>query len=116
MPIVGGALMLIDGGSTTNQVIACILFGLTMGSETDVITYLVTRHFGLRAFGTIMGAVFGAIALGAAFGPLSAGAVYDHFHSYAPFITGIIVAMAVSALVLLTLKCPPEPVSRGEAG
>jgi MFS family permease len=109
MPIVGGVLMLVDGGSTTNQAIACILFGLTMGSETDVITYLVTRHFGLRAFGTIMGTVFGAIALGAAFGPVSAGAVYDHFGSYAPFIMGIIVMMAISALVLLTLKCPPSP-------
>ena len=109
MPIVGGALMLIDGSSTTYQVVACILFGLTMGSETDVITYLVTRHFGLRAFGTIMGAVFGAIALGAAFGPLSAGAVFDHFNSYAPFIMGIIVMMAISALVLLTLKCPDHP-------
>ena len=109
MPIVGGFLMLADGGSTTNQVVACLLFGLTMGSETDVITYLVTRHFGLRAFGTIMGSVFGAIALGAAFGPVSAGAVFDHFHSYAPFIMGIIVMMAISALMLLSLKCPPVP-------
>ena len=56
------------------------------------------------------------LALGAAFGPLSAGAVYDHFNSYAPFIAGIIVAMAISALVLLTLKCPPEPETLGEAG
>lgn len=113
LPIVGGALMLADGGTTASQATACVLFGLTMGSETDVITYLVTRHFGLRAFGTIMGTVFGAIALGAAFGPVTAGAVYDHFRSYAPFIAAIVVMMAISALVLLTLRCPPSPKPEG---
>jgi hypothetical protein len=39
-----------NGPDTVSQILAAIAFGLTLGSEVDVVAYLASRHFcaGLR--------------------------------------------------------------------
>ena len=44
--------------------IAAFLVGLGMGAEGDIIAYLISRYFGLRAFGEIYGYAFSAFTLG----------------------------------------------------
>ena len=100
IPIPGCALLLADGIDTWAFFAAAAMFGLTLGAEVDVIAYLATRHFGLRSFGAIQGAMLCATALGAASGPLAAGATYDRFGDYGGFITATIVLMVLSALVI----------------
>lgn len=103
LPIVACALLFFDGANPLSQAIAAAAFGLTLGAEVDVIAFLMTRHFGLKHFGVLFGAITGALALGSAFGPLAAGAAFDHFGSYAEFLVLTMVFMAVSSLALLTL-------------
>ena len=45
-----------------------------MGAESDIIAYLLSRYFGLRAFGTAFGYSFGAFVLAGAIGTLLMGA------------------------------------------
>jgi MFS family permease len=110
LPIIACLLLLLDGVSFVNQAAAAAIFGLTVGSEVDVIAYLAAKHFGLKNFGALYGALVMALALGTAFGPLAAGAVFDHYHGYTPFLILTIVLMAASAIALLSLGPAPADV------
>jgi predicted MFS family arabinose efflux permease len=112
IPIPGCALLLnaISGGS---DFAAAALFGITLGAEMDVIAYLATRHFGLRHFGAIQGALLCATALGAALGPLGAGAIYDRFGSYAHFLSATMIMMFVSAALVGSGSSGPRRIELG---
>ncbi|WP_428310572.1 MFS transporter [Hydrocarboniphaga sp.] len=106
LPIVASALLYFDGANPLSQSLAAAAFGLTLGAEVDVIAYLTSRHFGLKHFGVLFGAITGALALGSAFGPLAAGAAFDHYGGYAPFLLLTMALMALSSLALATLGRP----------
>jgi len=104
LPIIGCTLLLLDGTNPTYQMIAAAVFGLTLGSEVDVISYLGAQYFGMRNFGALFGTLVMALSMGTPFGPLSAGAVYDAFGSYEPFLKGTVLLMAISSITLYTLR------------
>lgn len=104
MPIAASALLIIDGASAVNQILAAAIFGLTLGSEVDVIAYLAARHFGLKNFASLYGALIMSLAIGTSFGPVSAGAVFDQYDSYAPFLVFTAIIMAVSSISILSLE------------
>ena len=108
LPIVSALLLLFDGANPLSQAVAAAALGLTVGSEVDVIAFLAAKHFGLRSFGALYGALVMALSLGTAFGPLAAGTVFDRFDSYAPFLMLAIVLMGVSATALFSLGLAPE--------
>ncbi|MCV7153837.1 MFS transporter [Mycolicibacterium pyrenivorans] len=108
VPILGGALLLFDGGNPVSQTAAAALFGLTLGAEVDVIAYLASRYFGLKNFGGLFGGLVAALSLGTAFGPLAAGATSDHFGGYSNFLILTMLLMGASSLALASLKAPPD--------
>jgi len=57
--------------------VAAVPLGLMVGAETDLMAYMVSRYFGLRAFGEIYSYIFAAFVLGAVIGPLLMGAGFD---------------------------------------
>lgn len=79
------------------------LAGLGMGAEVETLGYMVSRYFGLRAFGTAYGYAFGAFMISGAAGVTLMGVGYDHFHSYAVPLAGFCVAMVVVVLLLMRL-------------
>jgi predicted MFS family arabinose efflux permease len=87
--------------------VAAFLVGLGMGAEVETMGYMVSRYFGLRAFGTAYGHVFGAFMIAGAAGVTLMGAGYDHWHSYALPLAGFCGAM-ILVLVLLTRLGPYE--------
>jgi MFS family permease len=108
LPIIAAVLLQLDGANSISQAIAAATLGLTLGSEVDVIAYLAARHFGLKSFGALYGAMVMALSLGTAFGPLAAGAVFDHYHSYAPFLMLTTLLMGASAVALFSLGPTPN--------
>jgi MFS family permease len=115
LPIVASMLLLLDGSNPLSQSLAAAALGLTVGSEVDVIAYLAARHFGLKNFGALYGALVMALSLGTAFGPLAAGAVFDRYNSYAPFLMLTMLLMAAGALALVSLGPTPsaaEPIAQ----
>jgi len=92
---------------------ASFLVGLGMGAESDIIAYLISRYFGLRAFGTAYGHAFGAFVLAGAIGTLLMGAGYDWTHSYTVPLAWFFSAMVVAVALLARLgpyRYAPEPV------
>jgi hypothetical protein len=94
IPIVACVLLLTDGANPVSQAVAAAIFGLTLGSEVDVIAYLAAKHFGLKNFGALYGVLQMALAGGTAF---------DRYDSYAPFLMLTAALMAASAIALFTL-------------
>jgi MFS family permease len=91
-------------GSTGNLALAAaFLVGLGMGAEADIIAYLISRYFGLRAFGTAFGHAFGAFVLAGAVGTLLMGAGYDWTHSYTVPLAWFFSAMVVAVGLLACL-------------
>ncbi len=63
--------------------------------------YLLSRYFGLRAFGEIYGYAFTAFVLGAVIGPLVMAASFDFTGSYR-LVLGVFVASTLTATWLMT--------------
>jgi MFS family permease len=91
------------GGSLT--LLASFLIGLGTGAEVETLGYMISRYFGLGAFGTAYGVSFGAFMTAGSIGVLLMGAAYDHFHSYTVALIALTVAMLL-ALLLLALLGP----------
>ena len=106
LPILGAALLMFGGANLAAQIVAVMTFGVMLGGEYDIIAYLATRHFGMRSFGALLGALVTALALGAAFGPYAAGAMHDHFGDYRLFLALAIALMVIGAVTLVGLRTP----------
>lgn len=84
---------------------AAFLVGLGMGSEVELMAYLLSRYFGLRSFATAYAYCFSAFMLAGAAGTLLMGVGFDHFHSYRVPL-GCFCAATVCAVVLLVRLGP----------
>lgn len=60
-----------------------VAVGLALAAETDLVAYLASRYFGLKAFAQSYGWLYAAGALGFAAGPLLVGWGYREFGDYA---------------------------------
>jgi MFS family permease len=98
-----GLAMLWAGRSGTPALAASFLVGLGMGAEVETMGYMISRYFGLRAFGTAFGLAFGAFMLAGAAGVLLMGEGYDRFHSYNVPLAGFCGAMVLALLLLSRL-------------
>lgn len=90
---VGGALAFVAAG----------LLGLLVGAELDLMAYMVSRYFGLRAFGEIYSYAFAAFVLGAVIGPLLMGGGFDAAGSYSLVLSGLVVSALTAAGLLSRL-------------
>lgn len=116
MPGLACCALIVQGGDVPIGVAALIalLFGLSSGAEFEIASYLSSRLFGLRNFGTLFGLMVGIIAFAAGLGPSLASLSFDHYGSYDVALwIGVLLALA-SALLVGTLKSyRSEPPARG---
>jgi MFS family permease len=82
---------------------AAFLVGLGMGSEVDIIAFLMSRYFGLRALGRTIGFAFGAFVVAGGVGPLVMGLSFDRTGSYRLPLAGFFVATVVAAALMARL-------------
>ena len=61
---------------------AAILIGVGIGAETDVISYMTSRYFGLHSFGRIYGFFFAFFYVGTGLGPFALGVAYEMYGNY----------------------------------
>lgn len=106
MPMVGLALILVPAPSPAMLALSIILLGASMGAELDVIVFLTTRHFGIRHFGAILGAILGFGAIGSMIAPIATGRSHDIFGMYDPFLMLLLVVLGVMAVVMFCLRDP----------
>lgn len=104
-----GILALSAANLTGNHgnIVAIVFIGLAFGAESDLIGYLTSRYFGLRAFGQIYGCLYTIFVLAAATGPFAFGWGRDVFGSYTwPFFAAAAIAACAGVLMLIM---PPFP-------
>ena len=92
--------------STSLIILSVLAIGLAAAAEVDLVAYLSSRYFGLRAYGRIYGWQLTSFYLGAALSPVLAGMAYDRFQSYGPMLFSSAAGLVLGALVLLTLGKP----------
>jgi len=83
--------------------LAAFLVGLGMGAEGDIIAYLTSRYFGLRAFGEVYGYAFASYALAGALGPWLMGLGFDRTGSYRAVLAGFFIATLLAAVAIMRL-------------
>src|SRR5207237_334164 len=108
LPMIG-ILLLVSGAGGAVPVVGAILCGLGIGAEVDLMGFFVSRYFGLRAFGTIYGCMFGIFSVGTGFGPFLMGMSFDRAQSYLPMLGGFEVALAISVVLLARLGAYSYP-------
>lgn len=79
------------------------LIGLGLGAEVDVIAFLISRHFGMRAFGEIFGYAFGAFVLAGGAGALIMGASFDATGAYGTQLVTFAIATMLAAVLISRL-------------
>ena len=108
LPVAGCGLMLADAPGYLVLALAVASFGVTIGAEYDVVFYLVSRHFGLRSFASLMGGLLTAGALGGAVAPVVAGWLHDRFGGYDQMLVLLMALMGVGALGIATMGRPKQ--------
>jgi MFS family permease len=88
------------------------LLGLGLGTEIDLIAFLVSRYFGQRAFGQIYGYCFMVFSFGSASGRFAGGYVYDLAGSYNPALVAAGIALVIAVILVNTLGAYAYPVRR----
>ncbi|MBV9824556.1 MAG: MFS transporter [Alphaproteobacteria bacterium] len=97
-PIAG--FMLLSTGTGFLPAIGVVLLGVGLGTEVDLIAFMLSRYLGLRAFGTIYGIFFMMFGLGGSLGRFLAGYLFDLAGSYNPALIGASAALIVAVVLI----------------
>lgn len=98
-----GVLLLWSEAAGAAPLVGVLCLGLGLGLEIDAMGFLISRYFGLKAFGEIYGWLFPAFTLGVAIGPALMGITYDRFRSYDPMLLVFFGLLLVTAGILSVL-------------
>jgi MFS family permease len=100
-----GTLILAFSGTSATALVGAALLGAGLGSEADIVPYLLANYFGRKHFSVLYGLTWTAYAVGGATGPMVVGHLYDRFGSYQPrFIVGLAFTALLAAGISLLLR------------
>lgn len=103
LPVLPTSILLVTDQSQAWAGVACLVMGLSVGTEFDCCAYLAARHFGTRNFGTLFGSINGLLLFGAGLAPLCANYVFDVTRSYDLVLVALIPLFVLTAILFLTL-------------
>jgi MFS family permease len=110
-----GLLLLEFGNGTAAIMAAGALLGIGMGAEYGALAYFVSRYFGLKHYGSIIGALYSVVILAQGITPGLMDMSFDRTGSYAVASLAIAGALAVGMVLLsfmpaleLQRVAPPE--------
>ncbi len=103
LPAISMYLMTADDLAYSSTLVAVLLLGVAAGMEYDLLAYLVSRYFGIRAYAGIYGSLYAFFALGAGFGPAVFARAFEATGSYNVALTGSMWAFIFCSLALLLL-------------
>ena len=100
----GFVVFLYDG--TRFAILGALAVGVSFGSETDLVGFMVARYFGMRSYGRLFGIIYGVVLSGAVFSPILYGAAKDAYGSYDPMLGVAFGLLVASAIILGMLPAP----------
>ena len=108
-----GTLVLAYAGSPAVALLGAALLGVGLGSEADVLPYLLAHYFGRKHFSVLYGLTWTAYAIGGGTGPMFVGHLYDAHGAYhARFIVYLSAVALAAAVVSLALRGERNPARR----
>lgn len=107
-PLIVIAILLAFKGSVPAAMVACFVLGLSVGLEVDGCAYLAARHFGIKSFGTMFGAINGLLLFGSGIAPIIANAIFDATRSYDLFLWLSIPVYLIASALWLSLGPYPD--------
>jgi MFS family permease len=84
---------------------AALLIGFGLGTESDLMAYMVSRYYGMRNYALIFSWLFSAYMIGTGFGPYIYGRSFDIHGDYS-LMLNISIGLLLLAIVLLTFLAP----------
>ncbi len=103
-----GTMVLASANTPLIALAGATLLGVGLGSEADVLPYLIARYFGRKHFSVLYGLTWTAYAVGGATGPMFIGHLYDRGGYQPRYIMMLaLVAMAAAAGSLLLKRERP---------
>ena len=109
LPLAVIALLSLDSPAQWQLGLAASLLGLAAGSEMDVVTYMVTRRFDPRLFGSIYAIIQAAVAICASLGVMLAGRLFDSTGGYASCYQTAVPTVIAATLLILLIPSPGQP-------
>ena len=103
-----GIFTLMSAATATTALVGTALLGYGLGSEADVVPYLIARYFGRKHFAALYGLTWTAYAVGGATGPIVVGRFYDRYGMYQPRMIFALAPTCVAGAVL-SLMLPRYP-------
>jgi len=98
-----GIGILASGLAGSWPLVGTVMLGAGVGAEIDLMSFLVGRYFGLRAFGVLHGVMFAVFLIGQAIGASLMGWVFQLRQSYLPGFQLFEVLLAVACVLLASL-------------
>ncbi len=92
-----GTLILAFAGSPAVSLLGAALLGVGLGSEADVLPYLLAHYVGRKNFSVLYGLTWTAYAIGGATGPMFVGHMYDAAGSYHSSTIALLALIAFAA-------------------
>jgi MFS family permease len=114
LPLVAVGL-LTAGAAGVAPALAAVSLGFGLGAEVDVIGFLASRYFGLRAFGQIYGCLFAIFTLGTGLGPVLMAVSFDMTQSYDVTLTAFGIALVCASVLVSRLGPYRFPARRASA-
>lgn len=100
-PMVGIAILALRFGGNA-PIAGAMLLGMGVGAEIDLVAYILSRYFGVRAFGALHGMAFCFVLLANAAGGNIMGWSFQLTHSYG---TGLAIMEALLAIAVVIQAC-----------
>lgn len=104
VPAIVGWLIFATSDSHTFLVIGMVTFGVALGAEIDIFSYLTSKYFPRRIYGTFFGLLFSMLGLGGALAQPVAVVIRSETPGTAG--PGLVVAAVLTLVVALLLTLP----------
>ena len=104
---------LASGAVGAVPLLGALLCGAGLGAQVGMMAFFAGRYFGLKAYGTVFGAMFGMLLLGNGVGPFLGGLSFDLLHSYRPALIGF--GICLLGVSLLFIPLGPYPFGARDA-
>ena len=113
MGFVGAMALMLNASSSFFLFSSTILFGLSVGANMIVTTFVWADYYGRAFLGTIRGIVLPATLITSGAGAPIAGYIYDFGHSYTPVWWILMGLYSLAALVIFNTSAPRHPTPQG---
>jgi MFS family permease len=112
-PMIGLGLLLSPLGGSW-PLVGTMFLGVGIGAEIDIIAFMISRYFGIKAFGVMHGLMMAFAALANAAGNNLLGWCYQLLHTYRPGLMVMEVLLAIAVVIQATMGPYRYPMVRPE--